>query len=237
MQKDNSYATPYLLGILCAFFVLILWYFSCLVIEKEILPNSFDLFIGFIITMVATATGAYLAFSYRTREKKIETKDKEVESLNNALISLARQRSLVQGIQLALKDRIDINNFSERLSKAQGVTQDIVSSNLILPLGKQVYVDINSLTFLIKSNNSSLLKSVIDSENIFNELLTKIDSLNCMQSKSKKNNDTVIAPPKNSSEVDINNKVEKVLVDIESVLTELYDEANKLFVGYDFINF
>jgi hypothetical protein len=203
MQKDNSYATPYLLGILCAFFVLILWYFSCLVIEKEILPNSFDLFIGFIITMVATATGAYLAFSYRTREKKIETKDKEVESLNNALISLARQRSLVQGIQLALKDRIDIN----------------------------------SLTFLIKSNNSSLLKSVIDSENIFNELLTKIDSLNCMQSKSKKNNDTVIAPPKNSSEVDINNKVEKVLVDIESVLTELYDEANKLFVGYDFINF
>lgn len=239
MKTDESYLKPYVAGGFYGLFILMLWYFSCIAIEESLLPKSWDYFLRLVISLVATFVGALLAFQYRAHEKNNEVKGLHVENLNNALVSLARQRSLVQGIKKTVDGRK--SSICRRMENSLG---QIHKLKLTLPLEKVNNVDINSLTFLIKDGLGELIKEIVDSDSCFNELITKIDNINYYyineilpKLESKKYDIEQLNSEVLNKEDELIIKVESTLNAIEVLLDKLYNEANTLFPNYIFIDF
>lgn len=244
MLSDTKYLTPYIMGVFFSVCVLMLYYFSCLAIEQSLIPKYWQLILQFLTTLVATCIGAYLAFEYRVREKTLEITEKQVESLNNAIIALARQRSVLRGIQRKVEGNSEIEELKSEARIALGQEQILINSELRMPQWGVAYVNINSLTFLIKNRNEELIKKIVDSESGINGFLTKVDIHNYYCT-----NDIPTMLENNEVPVDVlNSKIlslessllmqaKNTLILIEDVLSEIQYISKAQFPNNTFISF
>lgn len=244
MSSNIKDLNPYFLGAIFSVFALLLWYFSCLAIEQTLIPKYWQSIIQFISTLVATGIGAYIAFKYRIYEKNNEVTDKEVESLNNAIITLARQVSLTEGVERKIKGKSGIDEFKRNIRAALSQEQVLINSELKMPQGEVGFVNINTLTFLIKYKNDELIKKIVDCESYVNELLTAIDIHNYYCT----NVITDILQKGEASVENLNSQVQgaekKLLIQVaktlkllQDVLIEIQDISKALFPNAIFINF
>ncbi len=69
---------------------LMIWYFSCLAIDKQLVPGSYEFLASFLSTLTATFVGAFLAFKFNSKldQKKLERE--KVEFLYNKLHAYSR---------------------------------------------------------------------------------------------------------------------------------------------------
>lgn len=244
MTSDIKDFYPYFLGALFAAFILILWYFSCLAIEQSLVPKYWQNITQFIATLFATVIGAYLAFKYRTHEKINEITEKQVESLNNAIITLARQSSLIKGVKKKVENKNDIQDFKNDIRENSGQKLVLNKSELRIPEGSVVYININSLTFLIKNKNDDLIKNIVDSESNLNALLTEIDICNYYcnhEIETMLENEKASVKELNSKiserEMSLLQKAEESLCLIEVVLNKIQDISKAQFPNNTFISF
>lgn len=69
---------------------LTIWYFSCLAVENQTIPSSFEFLSRFLSTLTATFVGAFLAFKFNSKldQKKLERE--KIEFLYNKIHSYSR---------------------------------------------------------------------------------------------------------------------------------------------------
>lgn len=87
--KNYNY-DPVVTGVFVGIGSLVIWYFSCLAIDKQLVPGNYEFLAGFLSTLTATFVGAFLAFKFNSKldQKKLERE--KVEFLYNKLHAYSR---------------------------------------------------------------------------------------------------------------------------------------------------
>ena len=69
---------------------LVIWYFSCLVIDKQLVPSNYEFLARFLSTLTATFVGAFLAFKFNSKLEQKKLEREKLESLYNKLHAYSR---------------------------------------------------------------------------------------------------------------------------------------------------
>jgi hypothetical protein len=105
---------PVVTGVFTGLGAVTIWYFSCLAVENALIPNSFETVAKFLLTMIATFVGAFLAFAYNSKldKKKLETE--KIELLFNKIHSYSRSaKKYLISIDRKGNDTVREDSFSD----------------------------------------------------------------------------------------------------------------------------
>jgi hypothetical protein len=115
---------PVVTGIFVGFAILILWFYSSIAIENEVLPIYFDYLMRFITVLIATLTGAFSAFQFN-RHIENEKQDKLlVENLRHTNFLVAVKLNQLRGLKLNYLDPFEIHEFRWGVMKACAVVNE-----------------------------------------------------------------------------------------------------------------
>jgi hypothetical protein len=157
---------PYFLGAAFAIQLLLLWYFSFLAIENKVLPTNFDYFIRFFIIITGGFLGVWSAYEFRKSESKNEEVKLRFASLNQAMIAVARQRSIKEGLDARIETHLI---FTDELVRLKPVR---------LPLASKLNIDINSVSFAIELGYPNLVNALIDQEHYYHGIIESVSIWN-----------------------------------------------------------
>lgn len=151
-MNDYRY-DPVVTGIFVGIGTLVLWYFSCLVIEEKTYPTYFDHISRFFTVLIATLVGAFAAFRFNASldEKKAARENdaliaSKVAILNKALLNVALQLNVIGNIEKLLNRYNNIHEHAFKMPAEKNFNENIS-------------VDINEIS-LILTNNPQLLMEI-----------------------------------------------------------------------------
>ena len=164
-----KFCLPEFMAIVAVALVLNLWVLFSLFIENTtVLDLGYDYALRFVSTGLASLTGAYFAFKLNSSKSKAETKSKEAEKVNIALLNLHTQIGVVRGVRFDLRNEyIFVEAFFNKLD-------GFYNPNISVAAGE--------LSPLLVHNPDTVSK-LIHSQNLYLQLLDSISKRNGFYTK------------------------------------------------------
>jgi len=149
---------PVVTGLFTGIGFVVLWYFSSLAIENEVIPKYFEYIIRFFTVLVASLSGALAAFWFngRIEEKKNERDEKRkteerVAILNRALLNVVLQLNAIGNIQKLLSRFKNIHEHAFKMPAEKNFNE-------------KIFVNIDEISLIITDFPQLLLELSVEQD-------------------------------------------------------------------------